>query len=60
MAFPKKIMSTSELVAQGFKKDFLIQMAHRRNQKYAYRTPGGKKFYFDTEKLQQALDKMTV
>jgi hypothetical protein len=58
--FPKRFMSSGELRKMGFSKTFLLQMAHRENQKYAFRSAGGGKFIYDTIKLQKEMDKMLV
>lgn len=61
MQFPKKVMSITELVNEcGFQRYMLECMAHAEGQKYAFRRPGGKKIYFDTEKLGKQLEKHAV
>ncbi len=62
MKYPKPIMSLSELEKLGFRRDYLYQMAHRRNQKYATRTSDKKraKIMFDTDRFERERMKMTV
>lgn len=61
MQFPRKIMKTTELVKEcGFKRNFLIQLAHMEGQRYASRLPGGRDIYWDTEKLGRTLEKFSA
>ena len=61
MQFPRKCMKTMELVNEcGFKRSFLIRLAHVEGQKYATRIAGGRDIYWDTEKLSRALEKYAV
>ena len=61
MKFPRKLMSTSELNEEcGIPKSYLRQMAHVPGQKCAFRKPGGRKFYFDTERLGRQMEKYAV
>lgn len=60
MTYPKPIMTSSELMALGFTSWQLCILAHREGQTYARRLPGGKKIYWDTEKLEKALAKHAV
>lgn len=60
MNFPKKIMKSGELIEMGFTRPMLDQLAHAEGQTYAFRTPGGRAYRWDTEKLQRALDRRAV
>jgi hypothetical protein len=61
MQFPRKVMTTREINEEcGIPVSFLRQMAHVEGQKCAFRKPGGKKFYFDTEKLAKQMEKYVV
>lgn len=60
MNFPKKIMRSGELMKMGFTKTMLDQLAHAEGQTYATRTPGGRIYRWDTEKLQRAMDRRAV
>ena len=54
-------MSITELVTEcGLPRYTLECMAHAEGQKYAFRRPGGRKIYFDTEKLGKQLEKYAV
>lgn len=58
MKFPRKMMTTAELHEEcGISKSYLREMAHVQGQKCAYQKPGGRKFYFDTEKLAKMMEK---
>jgi len=57
MEFPKKIMTSKELMAMGFKDHQLRRYAHVEGQTYATRIPGGRKILWDTEKFGKALIK---
>lgn len=59
--FPRKVMSITELVTEcGLPRYTLECMAHAEGQKCAFRRPGGRKIYFDTEKLGKQLEKYAV
>lgn len=61
MQFPRKIMTTKELHEEcGIPKSFLRQMAHVEGQKCVLKKPGGRKFYFDTDKLARQMEKYAV
>ena len=61
MQFPRKVMTTREINEEcGIPVSFLRQMAHVEGQKCAFRKPGGKKFYFDTEKLAKQMEKYEI
>lgn len=61
MEFPRKSMKTMELVREcGFKRAYLIQLAHMEGQKYATRLPNGRDIYWDTDKLGRAMEKLAV
>lgn len=61
MQFPRKMMTVKELQEEcGIPANYLRQMAHVEGQKCATRMPGGKKFYFDTEKLGKQMEKYAV
>lgn len=61
MQFPRKVMSITELVNEcGISRYTLECMAHAEGQKYAFRRPGGRKIFFDTDKLGKQLEKCTV
>lgn len=61
MQFPRKMMTTKEIHEEcGIPKSCLRQMAHVEGQKCAFRRPGGRKIYFDTEKLGKQLEKYAV
>lgn len=54
-------MSITELVNEcGMPRYTLECMAHAEGQKCAFRRPGGRKIFFDTEKLGKQLEKYTV
>ena len=53
MEYPKPLMSTSELCKMGFPKAFLLEIARMKNSP-AFKTSGGGKLIFDTEKLEKA------
>lgn len=55
MEFPKQVMSAKELMELGIPKSYLYQIPHRKGQKIAWKNPGGRKWFFDTEKLQKAI-----
>lgn len=58
MQFPRKMMTTSELHKEcGIPKNYLRQMAHVEGQRCVLQKPGGRKFYFDTEKLARLMEK---
>lgn len=55
------MMTTMEIHEEcGIPISYLRQMAHVEGQKCALRKPGGKKFYFDTDKLAKQMEKYTV
>lgn len=61
MQFPRKVMSAKEISDEcGIPVIFLRQMAHVEGQKCAFRKPGGRKFFFDTDKLAKQLEKFAV
>lgn len=61
MQFPRKMMSTSELHEEcGIPKSYLRQMAHVEGQRCAFKMPGGRKFYFDTDKLAKQMEKFAA
>lgn len=61
MQFPRKTMSITELVREcGLPRYTLECIAHAEGQKCAFRRPGGRKIYFDTEKLGKQLERYTV
>lgn len=61
MKYPRKIMKTMELVKEcGFTYSYLMDLAHIEGQKYVTKRPGGRHFYWDTEKLERALEKFAV
>ena len=61
MKFPRPIMSATEIQNEcGLSRRFLIDMAHVPGQKCAFQKPGGKKFWFDTEKLARQMEKFAV
>ncbi len=61
MQFPRKVMSITELVNEcGIPRYTLECMAHAEGQKYAFRRPGGRKIFFDTDKLGKQLEKYAV
>lgn len=48
-----------ELVREcGYTYRYLLRMAHIPGQKYARKLPGGKDFYWDTEKFERAQEKL--
>ena len=54
-------MSITELVMEcGLPRYTLECIAHAEGQKCAFRRPGGRKIYFDTEKLGKQLERYTV
>lgn len=58
MDFPRKMMSTTEIHEEcGIPKSYLRQMAHVEGQKCAFQKPGGRKFFFDTDKLKRQMEK---
>ena len=61
MQFPRKMMTTKELNEEcGIPKGYLRQMAHVEGQKCVTRKPGGRKFYFDTDKLAKQMEKYAI
>jgi hypothetical protein len=52
MKYPKPLMSLSELRELGYSRNELLEYAHMKDSP-ATRTIGGRKFLFDTEKLEQ-------
>ena len=61
MQFPRKMMTVSEIEQEcGIPAKFLRQMAHVPGQKCAIRKPGGRKFFFDTDRLAKQMEKFTV
>ena len=57
--YSKKMMKTMELVREcGYTYRYLLRMAHIPGQKYARKLPGGKDFYWDTEKFERAQEKL--
>ena len=61
MQFPRKFMTTKELHEECDKpKSYLYQMAHVSGQKCVVKKPGGRKFYFDTDKLGRQMERYAV
>lgn len=60
MKFPKPVMKTSELVAMGFPKRRLLEIANKRGQKVVFRLADSGCFYWDTEKLKRLLEDKAV
>ena len=61
MDYPRKMMQTMELVREcGFSYNYLLNLAHRPGQTFAYRPPGTRIICWDTQKLQKYLVKNTV
>lgn len=61
MQFPRKVMTTREINEEcRIPISYLRQMAHVEGQKCALRKPGGKKFYFDIDKLAKQMEKYMV
>lgn len=58
MTYPKPIMSLAELRQMGFSREYLLQMCHRRGQKYATQLCKNGKFIIDTEKFERARQNM--
>ncbi len=55
------MMTTREIHEEcGIPKSYLRQMAHVEGQKCVITKPGGKKFYFDTDKLAKQMEKYAV
>ena len=52
MKYPKPLMSLSELRKLGFSRNELLEYGHMKDSP-ATRTIGGRKFLFDTEKLEE-------
>lgn len=52
MNYPKPLMSLAELRELGYSRNELLQYAHMKDSP-ATRTIGGRKFLFDTAKLEQ-------
>ena len=58
MRYPRKIMKTTELMNEcGFTYRYLMKLAHIPDQKYARKLPGGRHFYWDTEKFERAQER---
>ena len=57
MVFSKPIMSTTELTKMGFSRWSLMAYYHRKNQRYAFKTPGSGKILFDTAEFAKELEK---
>lgn len=54
MTYPSKIMKTSALIKEcGFTRKYLMRMAHIKGQNYVRKLPGGRDFYWDTEKFEK-------
>lgn len=60
MTFPKQRMTSGELKKMGFSEWELHCLAHVEGQTYARKLPGGRKIFWDTEKLGKALSKQAV
>ena len=60
--YPKSFMTLTELAEMGLPRDYLNQMAHRKNQNYCTRMTNKKKskFLFDTKKFEDARERMLV
>lgn len=56
MKYDKQVMTTTQLVAMGFSRKWLMQVYRDRHLKIAWKTGAGGKtstVYFDTEKLEK-------
>lgn len=51
--YPKPIMGITELRGLGFSRNYLHQVVHARNQKFATMTMGEGKWYIDTEEFEK-------
>lgn len=61
MQFPRKMMTTRELNEEcGIPKGCLRQMAHVEGQRCVVKKPGGRKFFFDTDRLAKQMEKYAV
>ena len=61
MQFPRKMMTTKELHEEcHIPVSYLRNMAHVSGQKCVITKPGGRKFFFDTEKLARQMEKYAV
>lgn len=58
MNYPNKIMTTTELIALGFKRKDLYELSRRRGQKFCYQLKKDGKLIWDTDKLQGFLDRL--
>lgn len=52
-----EVMSISELVKRGWKRNTLLEIAHSKNSP-AFKTKGGGKWYFDVKKLEKYVERM--
>ena len=55
MQYPRKVMSTKELVAMGFPKPWLVWVSNRNNQKVCWQSSPkpNSKIFWDTEELEK-------
>ena len=60
MKFEKAVMKTSELRNMGFTKAYLLALAHREGQKYAFRENPRGDLLWDTERLKKEIEKDLV
>lgn len=60
MTYPKAIMAITELEALGYSRYQLRNMVHIRGQDFAFRLPGGKKWYIDTEKFEKFRERKLI
>lgn len=61
MKFSKPVMSAREINEEcGISINFLRNMAHVPGQKCAFQKPGGRKFWYDTDKLAKQMEKYAV
>lgn len=59
LEFSKPILKTGAIVAEsGLPRDVLKRLALIPGQDYAFRLPGGRDWYWYTEKLSKYLDRM--
>ncbi len=53
MEYPKKIMTISEMTKMGYTRYTLMNFVHIPGQKFAFRSQGGGKWYFDVDEFDK-------
>ena len=60
MEYPKKIMTTSQLVKMGYPREFLYQIAHARNAPVIRGKGRNSQILFITDKLDEFIVKLNA